>query len=59
MKVKISRQIDVLGRLVIPIDLRKMYGFKPGDRVWFTTYDNGILIHSEEMMYHRDKKNEE
>ena len=45
MKIKICRKIDKLGRLVIPIDLRKQYGFKPGDKVWFTVYDNGILVH--------------
>ena len=59
MEIKISRQIDELGRLVIPIELRKMYGFKPGDMVWFTAYDDGILIHSENMRYNDDKQDNE
>ena len=58
MAFKISRQIDELGRLVIPIDLRKQYGLKPGDTVWFSAYDNGILIHSEDMMYNDEPKDE-
>ena len=59
MAFKISRQIDELGRLVIPIDIRKQYGFKPGDMVWFTAYDDGILIHSENMRYNDDKQDNE
>lgn len=59
MEMKISRQIDELGRLVIPKDLREQYGLKPGDKVWFTAYDNGILIHSEDYTYHNEKHDEE
>ena len=59
MEIKISRQIDELGRLVIPKDLREQYGLKSGDKVWFTAYDNGILIHSENMTYHKEKKDDE
>ena len=59
MEIKISRQIDELGRLVIPKDLREQYGLKPGDKVWFTAYDNGILIHSEDYTYHNEKQDEE
>ena len=59
MGIKICRQIDELGRLVIPKDLREQYGLKPGDKVWFTAYDNGILIHSEDYIYHNEKHNEE
>lgn len=59
MEIKISRQIDELGRLVIPKDLREQYGLKPGDKVWFTAYDNGILIHSEDYTYHNEKHDEE
>ena len=51
MKKEISRQIDELGRLVIPKDLRKMYGLKPGDTVYFTCQDDGILIHTEDYHY--------
>ena len=58
MNIKICRQIDELGRLVIPVDLRKQYGLKPGDKVWFTTYDDGILIHSEDYIYKNDETKE-
>ncbi len=58
MKIKICRQIDKLGRLVIPADLRRQYGLKLGDKVWFTAYDNGILIHSEDYVYNNDDNNE-
>ena len=51
MKINICRKIDELGRLVIPADLRSQYGLKPGDKVCFTVYDNGILIHSEDFIY--------
>ena len=47
MKNKIFRQIDELGRLIIPLDLRKEYGLKPGDTVCFTPCENGFFIHSE------------
>lgn len=60
MKQEISRQIDELGRLVLPKDLRKLYGFKPGDTVYFTAQDDGILIHSKDYWYERtedDKDN--
>lgn len=49
--MKISRQIDELGRVVIPVQLRKQYGYEAGDKVYFDTYDNVILIHSEDYMY--------
>ena len=58
MKIKICRQIDKLGRLVIPADLRKQYGLKLGDKVWFTAYDNGILIHSENYVYNSENNKE-
>ncbi len=54
MKTKNYRQIDELGRLVIPADLRSQYGLKPGDKVWFSSYDDGILIHSEDYIYNND-----
>ena len=58
MKIQICRQIDKLGRLVIPKDLREQYGLKPGDRVWFSAHDDGILIHSENGRYHNGKPDE-
>ena len=54
MKVAIIRQIDELGRIVIPKDLRDQYGIKPGDKLYFDAYDDGILIHSENYRYNDD-----
>ena len=54
MKNKIKRQIDELGRLVIPVELRKQYGLKTGDAVCFTASENGILFHKEDMTYKYD-----
>ena len=54
MNIKICRQLDKLGRLVIPADLRKQYGLIPGGKVWFSAYDEGILIHSEDCIYNND-----
>lgn len=56
MKMKICRQIDALGRLVIPVDLRKQYGLKQGDRVCLTAQDNGILIDVEDRTCHDNKE---
>lgn len=59
MRIKICRQIDELGRLVIPADLRKQYGFRAGDKVLFAASENGILIQSEDMIYNNDENTEE
>ena len=53
MQPEIIRKIDELGRLVIPKDLRKMYGFKTGDDVYFTCQDDGILLHNKDYWYER------
>lgn len=59
IEIKISRQIDNLGRLVIPSDLRKQYGLKKGDKVYFTAYNDGILIRLEDCVCNNEdiKKN--
>ena len=57
MGIKIMRQIDELGRIVIPKDLRDQYGIKPGDKLYFDAYDDGILIHTENYRY-RDEVEE-
>lgn len=44
MEIKFERQIDELGRLVIPMDLRKAYSINPGDKLSIIPQDNGILI---------------
>ena len=56
MIIKICRQIDALGRLVIPSDLRKQYGLMPGDTVFFYASENGIVIQSEEVERQRNEK---
>lgn len=58
MKSETFTQIDELGRLEIPADLRKQYGLKPGSKICFTAYDNGILIHSEDYSYNNDGNEE-
>ncbi len=44
MEIRFERQIDELGRLVIPVDLRKAYSINPGDKLSIIPQDNGILI---------------
>ena len=56
MKIMICRQIDKLGRLIIPADLRKQYGLKPGSKVFFSAYRDGILIRSVDCIYNEDNK---
>lgn len=58
MKIKILRKIDKLGRLVIPIDLRKQYGLNPKDKVCFTVREDGILIQPEEFSNDNNAKNQ-
>lgn len=40
----IIRRVDELGRLVLPIDLRKHFGITPGDPVLLSDTEKGILI---------------
>ena len=61
MKITIMRQIDTLGRIVIPKDLRDQYGIKKGNKIYFDACDDGILIYSESYKYNdemRDDKKE-
>ena len=58
MAITIIRQIDTIGRIVIPKDLREQYGIKPGEKLYFEAYDNGILIHREGYAYRDDEQNE-
>ncbi len=39
-----ERQIDKLGRIVIPIDIRHMYNIEDGDKLLVIPQENGILI---------------
>ena len=40
----ITKKFDDLGRIVIPIEMRRHYGFKKNDKVQIIPQKNGILI---------------
>ncbi len=44
MYLGIRRRLDDLGRLVIPMELRKMYGIKNNDELEILATEKGILI---------------
>ncbi|MBQ4071205.1 MAG: AbrB/MazE/SpoVT family DNA-binding domain-containing protein [Clostridia bacterium] len=44
MKYCVEKEIDHLGRIVIPKNLRDYYGIKPWDKVKFIPTKEGILI---------------
>ena len=46
--MKTVRQIDELGRLVIPIDFREAYGLKASEEVYLCSRKEGILIYKKE-----------
>ena len=39
-----TRQMDKLGRLVIPIEMRRFFGFTEGDFVKIVPTENGVLL---------------
>ncbi len=39
-----AREMDSLGRIVIPIDMRRHYGFNKGDKIKIIPTENGILL---------------
>ena len=43
------RGIDKLGRIVIPMELRKRHGFTDGGRVEFIEMEDGILVRSSDL----------
>ncbi len=45
---KVIREIDKLGRVVIPSDLRKTYGLKPNDKLIIEATDIRFYIKKEE-----------
>lgn len=44
MILGIQRRIDNLGRLVLPKELRELYGIKDGDFIEITPTDKGLLL---------------
>ena len=47
-KFKIIRQIDKLGRIVIPKDIRKTFNISSGDDISITVDNNSIILKKEE-----------
>ena len=52
MTYRVFRQIDELGRIVVPKELRGKFGIETGDEVMIECDEKGILICSEE--YYKD-----
>lgn len=44
MEFSIKRNIDKLGRIVIPVDLRDHYGIEAGDTIEIFAEKDGIFI---------------
>lgn len=44
MKFEIKRKIDELGRIVLPIDLRRYYGIENGDTIVLLPVRDGIQV---------------
>ena len=44
MSVVFERKVDELGRIVIPLDLRRLIGLKSGDTINITLGDGKIVI---------------
>lgn len=44
MKIGITRPVDNLGRIVLPVELRKLYCIEKNDVVEMLGTDEGILI---------------
>ncbi len=44
MHFTIIRQIDKLGRIVLPVDIRRFFGLGPGSSVCFTATEDGIIL---------------
>ena len=56
MEIKFLRQGDELGRLVIPIDLRRQYEINPGDKIRIIPQDNGIFIQAEKCVQNEGER---
>lgn len=46
--ITFARDIDKVGRFVIPIDVRRMYGIEDGDTLLIIPQEDGILIRKAE-----------
>ena len=55
MRIGIIRKVDKLGRITIPIELRKFYGFEAGKEVSIIDTDDGVLISNPEKKKEQEK----
>ena len=55
MRIGIIRKVDKLGRITIPIELRKFYGFEVGKEVSIIDTDDGVLISNPEKKKEQEK----
>ena len=44
MEIRIIRKIDKLGRIVIPMDVRKTLGLSSEDEVEITVKENAVIL---------------
>ncbi len=44
MKFIAIREIDKLGRILLPIDVRRFYGILPGDEICMSLKENAIIV---------------
>ena len=57
MEFAMTRKVDELGRIVLPMDYRRHYGIKPTDAIDIIPTENGILLkkHEPEESHKEDK----
>ena len=48
MDFAMTRKVDELGRIVLPMDYRRHYGIKPTDAIDIIPTENGILLKKHE-----------
>lgn len=41
----VPRRIDHLGRIVVPVELRRQLGISPGDELGISVQDGAIVLH--------------
>ena len=48
MEIRIVRKVDKLGRIVIPMDVRKTLGLSVGDGIEITVENNAVVLRKSE-----------
>jgi AbrB family looped-hinge helix DNA binding protein len=51
--MKVSR-VTTQGRIVIPSNIRRRFGIKPGTRIYFAEYGNKIILEPITPMFYRN-----